>query len=386
MRVARVLPHSFRNLADAAIELGPGVTVLYGPNGAGKTNVLEAVYFALTGRSCRTRREREMIAFGAELARVEALLEPDRDEHLDPIVMLASISGGEARRRLVDGSPAQPPDDRRRPAISVFMPDRLALVKGPPAARRAHLDRLASALRPARAELPREYAQALAQRNSLLARVKHGGDTGALGAWDRALAERAAPLVAARAAAAAELQAPFAAAAAELGLAGGAEVAELTYRPRTGDLDAAGIAAGLGERRAGDLARGFTGFGPHRDEVELSFGGRSLRRYGSQGQQRLGLLALLFAEREALRAARRQLPLLLLDDVMSELDPERRARLVAMLEDGGQTLITATEIEHVPTTAAAELAIAAGVAAAAADSPGTPSVPADRVGRGAVER
>ena len=280
--------------------------------------------------------------------------------------MLASISSGEARRRLVDGSPAQPGDDRRRPAISIFMPDRLALVKGPPASRRAHLDRLAGALWPARADLPRAYAQALAQRNSLLARIKRGGDPEALSAWDSALAERAVPLVAARAEAAAELAGPFERAAAELGLAGGAEVA---YRPRTGaESDAEAIVAELGERRAGDIARGFTGYGPHRDELELSFGGRSLRRYGSQGQQRLGLLALLFAEREALRSARRQLPLLLLDDVMSELDPERRSRLVAMLEDGGQALITATEIDHVPATGAAELAIEGGVATARSTS------------------
>ena len=366
MRVARVVPHSFRNLADAAVDLGPGLTVLHGPNGAGKTNLLEAAFFALTGRSCRTRREREMIAFGADLARVEALLEPDDGEGIDPITMLASISSGEARRRLVDGSPAQPGDDRRRPAISIFMPDRLALVKGPPASRRAHLDRLAGALWPARADLPRAYAQALAQRNSLLARIKRGGDPEALSAWDSALSERAVPLVAARAEAAAELAGPFERAAAELGLAGGAEVA---YRPRTdAESDADAIVAELVERRAGDIARGFTGYGPHRDELELSFGGRSLRRYGSQGQQRLGLLALLFAEREALRAARRQLPLLLLDDVMSELDPERRSRLVAMLEDGGQALITATEIDHVPATGAAELAIEGGVATAPSTS------------------
>ncbi|MCB0875955.1 MAG: DNA replication and repair protein RecF [Solirubrobacterales bacterium] len=364
MRVARVVPHSFRNLADAAIDLGPGLTVLHGPNGAGKTNVLEALFFALTGRSCRTRREREMIAFGAGLTRVEALLEPDEGEDADPMTVLASISSGEARRRLVDGSPAQPGDDRRRPAVSVFMPDRLALVKGPPSPRRAHLDRLAAAVWPARAELPREYSRALAQRNNLLARVKRGGGADQLPAWDRELAERAVPLVEARAAAAAELTAPFARAAAELGLAGGAEIA---YRPRTAELDADAIAAELAERRDGDIARGFTGFGPHRDEVELSFGGRSLRRYGSQGQHRIRLPALPFAAREALRAARRQLPLLLLDDVMSELDPDRRARLVAMLEDGGQALITATEIDHVPARGAAALAIADGAATAAGD-------------------
>jgi len=359
VRVARLVPHSFRNLADAAIDLGPGLTVLHGPNGAGKTNVLEATFFALTGRSCRTRREREAIAFGADLARVEARLDPDGDEAGESISMLASVSSGAERRRLVDGAPAQPGDDLRRPAISLFMPDRLALVKGPPAPRRAHLDRLAGALHPARAELAREYGRALAQRNSLLARVRRGGDPGGLDAWDRTLAERALPLVAARADAAAALGDPFAGAASELGLAGGGTI---TYRPRTAGLDVEGIMAELGARREGDLARGFTGFGPHRDDVEITFEGRSLRRYGSQGQQRLGLLALLFAEREALRAARRQLPLLLLDDVMSELDPDRRARLVAMLDDGGQTLITATEIEHVPAATAALLAIADGIA------------------------
>ena len=146
------------------------------------------MFFALTGRSCRTRRERETIAFGADLARVEALLEPDPGEAAEPIRMLASISSGEARRRLVDGAPAQPADDRRRPAISVFMPDRLALVKGPPSPRRAHLDRLAGALWPARADLPREYSQALAQRNNLLARIRRrrrpgGASAPGIGRW-----------------------------------------------------------------------------------------------------------------------------------------------------------------------------------------------------------
>ncbi len=260
----------------------------------------------------------------------------------------------------MDGSPARAEDDRRRPALSVFMPDRLALVKGPPSPRRAHLDRLAAALRPARADLRRGYSQALAQRNNLLARIKRGGDPTTLGAWDRELAERAAPLVESRAEAAGELSEPFSEAATELGLAGGAEI---TYRPRTGELDTDAIVAELGARQEGDIARGFTGYGPHRDEVEISFGGRSLRRYGSQGQQRLGLLALLFAEREALRRARRQLPLMLLDDVMSELDPERRERLAGMLSGGGQALITATEAAHVPGEAF-EIAISAGEALA----------------------
>lgn len=347
MVAAALSTRAFRNLDDASVELGGGLTIVHGPNGAGKTNLLEALFFGLTGRSCRTRREREMIAFGRELARSEVALEPEPAEPAEPIAMLASVSGGEGRRRRVDGREAREEDDRRRPALSVFMPDRLALVKGPPPPRRAHLDRLVAALWPARSEARTAYARALAQRNALLARRRGGPAPAGLDSWDHELARRAAPLVAARRAAAEELAAPFSATAAALGLEGDVRIA---YRPRTGEADAAAIEAELAARRDGDLQRGFTGWGPHRDEVELSRDDRSLRRYGSQGQQRLGLLALLFAEREALRRARRTPPLMLLDDVMSELDPHRRSLLVELLAAGGQALITATEPGGVPAT------------------------------------
>jgi DNA replication and repair protein RecF len=336
---------SFRNLVDGRVELAAGLTVVHGANGAGKTNLLEALFFALTGRSCRTRREREMISFGEDLARCEVELEPESGEADEPLTMLASVSAAGGRRRRTSGREVTPDDDRRRPAVSVFMPDRLALVKGPPSPRRAHLDRLATAIWPARAEARAGYSRALAQRNALLARARRGGGTSGLDAWDLELARTAVPLVAARAAAAATLAGPFATSASALGLEG--EVV-LAYRPRTEALDEGEIAAELAARRANDIARGFTAWGPHRDEVELKRDGRSLRRYGSQGQQRVALLALLFAEREALQAARRRLPLMLLDDVMSELDPERRGKLVELLDSGGQALITATESSHVP--------------------------------------
>jgi DNA replication and repair protein RecF len=350
---------AFRNLADAEVALGPGLTVVHGHNGAGKTNLLEALFFGLTGRSCRTRRERELIRFGEPLARAEVRLEPGPGDTDDPIEMLASVSTTEGRRRRVDGRDALADDDRRRPAVSVFMPDRLALVKGPPSPRRAHLDRLGAALWPARAAARGDYSRALAQRNALLARIRRGGSPGGLDAWDRELAARAVPLVEARAAAAAELAPAFAATAAELGLEG--EV-ELSYRPKTEGADAEAIAAELAARRETDLRGGFSAWGPHRDEVDLRRDGRSLRRYGSQGQQRVALLSLLFAEREALRSARRRLPLMLLDDVMSELDPDRRERLVELLARGGQSLITTTEAGHVPAAAGQQaLAIEAGV-------------------------
>ena len=132
----------------------------------------------------------------------------------------------------------------------------------------------------------------------------------------------------------------------ELGLDGAPEIA---YRPRSAAADADGLVTELAERRERDVERGFTGFGPHRDEVALRRDGRELRAYGSQGQQRLALLALLLAERDALAATRAAVPLLLLDDVMSELDADRRARLVARLRaDGGQAVVTTTDLAHVP--------------------------------------
>jgi DNA replication and repair protein RecF len=137
----------------------------------------------------------------------------------------------------------------------------------------------------------------------------------------------------------------FAVIAAELGLTG---TGELRYKPRSTAATAEELAAELAERTDSDLDRGFTGHGPHRDDLALRRDGRDLRSYGSQGEQRLALLALLLAEREALAEARGHVPLLLLDDVMSELDADRRARLVERLGDGGQAVITTTDLAHVP--------------------------------------
>jgi DNA replication and repair protein RecF len=343
--VASVEARPLRSLGDVRIDLDPGVVSLVGPNGAGKTNLLEALYFALTGRSFRTADRRELIPFGAALARAEAVV---RDEDGIEHRLLASVSRGEGRRHLLDGSPADPVTlARRRPPVAVFSPDRLALVKGPPAERRAHLDSYVAARWPSRAGLRRRYGQALAQRNALVARLAGGAAGGDLDVWDAALAEAAAPLIDARAEAVAELAPPFAAAAEELGLAGDAS---LDYAPRAeGSVEE--IRLGLGERRGADLRLGRTSWGPHLDELRIEAGGRALRRYGSQGQQRSALLALLFAQREALLAAHRVAPLLLLDDVMSELDPERRERLVGRLLGGGQALITAAAEESVPPAA-----------------------------------
>ena len=345
MLVTAVEARPLRSLSDVRVELGEGIVSLIGPNGAGKTNLLEALYFALVGRSFRTSDRRELIPFGGQLARAEAVVRGgDGVEHH----LLASISRTEGRRHLLDGNAADAATvARHRPPVAVFSPDRLVLIKGPPAERRAHLDRYVAARWPARAGLRQRYGQALAQRNALLARPAAGGQASGLEVWDATLAEAAEPLVAARSGAVEELAGPFAEAAIELGLEGGAAI---EYAPRaTGSAEE--IRAGLSERREADLRLGRTSWGPHLDELKIATSGRALRRYGSQGQQRAALLALLFAEREALLAARQVVPLLLLDDVMSELDPERRRRLVERLAGGGQALISAAAEESVPPAA-----------------------------------
>ena len=346
MLVTVVEARPLRSLTQARIELAPGIVSLVGPNGVGKTNLLEALYFALTGRSFRTGDRRDLIPFGGSFARAEATV---RNEDGVEARLLASVSRTEGRRHLLDASAADPATlARNRPPVAVFSPDRLVLIKGPPAERRAHLDRFITARWPTRGDLRQRFGQALAQRNALVARLAvAGGAPGQLDVWDATLADAAAALVAARDEAITELSAPFSRAAAELGLEGDAQI---EYAPRAaGSADE--IRAGLAERREADLRLGRSSWGPHLDEIKIGVAGRSLRRYGSQGQQRAALLALLFAERDALLEARRVAPLLLLDDVMSELDPERRQRLVERLAAGGQALITAAAEDSLPSVA-----------------------------------
>ncbi len=350
MLVSAVEARPLRSLVQARIELGPGIVSLVGPNGVGKTNLLEALYFALTGRSFRTSDRRDLIPFGGSFARAEATI---RDEDGIEHHLLASVSRAEGRRHLLDGNAADPATlTRSRPPVAVFSPDRLSLIKGPPAERRAHLDGFVAARWPHRAELRQRFGQSLAQRNALVARLAAGhGAPSQLDTWDATLAESAAPLIAARAEAVAELAGPFGAAAAELGLEGGGEI---EYAPRAAG-SAEEIRAGLADRREADLRLGRTSWGPHLDELKIATAGRSLRRYGSQGQQRAALLALLFAERDVLLAARQVVPLLLLDDVMSELDPDRRQRLVERLSGAGQALISAAAEDSLPVLPAVQI-------------------------------
>jgi DNA replication and repair protein RecF len=348
VRVLSVELRDFRTYARAEAHLGDGLTVVHGANGSGKSNLLEALYFGCTGHALRTRNERELVRFGESATRVAVRFRTDRQEHqLSVGFGTFPDSDRPVKRMRVNGAPVERLlDVESRPLVSVFLPDRLELVKGPPALRRAHLDRLVAAIWPLRAATRRAYSRALAQRNALLASIRAGrASRETLPSWDRELAVHALALRSDRAAAVALVADAFCARAGQLGLEG--QVA-LEYRPRSRATDAEQFAAELRERLPGDLARGFSTHGPHRDELAFRRDARELRTYGSQGEQRLALLALLLAERSILAEQRRHAPLMLLDDVMSELDATRRELLARDLSHGGQSVIATTDLAHVP--------------------------------------
>jgi DNA replication and repair protein RecF len=258
-----------------------------------------------------------------------------------------SLSIGEGKRAEVNGARLRAAEQLRSESSTlVFTPDRLAIVKAGPAARRAYFDRTLSRLFPSRSFLPPDYAAALAQRNAGLKR----GDLAALAPWTEQVASIGAALVEARRETIAQLREPFARRAAALGL----DDARLSYEgePPTVEL--------LESRLERDLERGATGLGPHLDDVSIAAGTRDLRSFGSQGEQRTAVLALLLAEAELIEERRGEAPLLLLDDVLSELDPGRRRVLVAQLTGRGQTLITSTTADALPGEPAQLLEVSPG--------------------------
>jgi DNA replication and repair protein RecF len=306
--------------------------LVVGANGAGKTNLLESLHLATQGFSPRTRTDAQLIRFGEAAARVS--LAGRREER--PVEVSVTLREAEAKEARVNGARLPSSEALRREfSTLVFTPDRLAIVKGPPAARRAYFDRVLGRLSPAQAAVPQDYSAALVQRNAALRRVQLGlADTAAVAPWTERVATLGGRLVEARRETLAGLEPAFAERAGELGVEG----ARLTY-----DAEPPTVAS-LEARLQRDVDRGATGIGPHLDDVLIGSADRDLRRFGSQGEQRLVVLALLLAEAELL--PRR--PLFLLDDVLSELDAGRRRILAARVSGAGQTLVTATEASSLP--------------------------------------
>lgn len=307
-----------------------------GPNGAGKTNLLEALHVATQGFSPRTRTDAQLIRFGADSGRIT--LSGDRGGA--PLEAEIVLQATEAKRAKLNGASLRAAEQLRAElATLVFTPDRLAIVKGGPAVRRAYFDRVLGRMFPARSLLPAEYAAAVGQRNAALRRVAFGASShDALAPWTARVAELAGALISARGETVAALGPRFVERAEELGLG----PAELRYSGEPPSVEA------LEARLEQDLERGTTGIGPHLDDFDLLASGRELRRFGSQGEQRVAVLALILAEAELLAERGPGPPLLLLDDVLSELDDRRRRILSRRIAATGQALVTSTSAEALP--------------------------------------
>ncbi|HEX3926772.1 MAG TPA: DNA replication and repair protein RecF [Gemmatimonadales bacterium] len=337
MHAAALVVRSFRNLADAELELPPDGMALIGDNGQGKTNVLEALAYPVLFRSLRGAADREIGRIGGPGFHVALTTGAGA-------AVATTFTAAAARKRItVNG------EERRTVASALgewlavaFLPTDLALVRGGAAERRRWLDRMLSLADHAYLAALLRYRAALAQRNAAL----RAGGGAAVEAFNVPLAHAGALVVARRLAWAAWAAEPWRS---ELEQLGESAMVALRYRGDVALADAAEWPARLAASAGRDTARGQTHVGPHRDDLVLSLGGHALRDYGSTGQQRSAAIALRLLELDTLARAREADPALLVDDVFAELDRERRNRLAARLLQGtGQRVITAPHGEELP--------------------------------------
>lgn len=340
MKITRAELEHFRSYEACALEPCEGVNVLLGDNGQGKTNVLEALYLCCTGRSHRTRQDRELIRWGADFAAVR--VEAQRRDGSHQVEIAVPALG---RRRIkVSGQEIARSGELMGHVTGVlFSPEDLRTVKDGPAERRRFVDMALSQVRPAYYYALQRYARALKQRNEALKAIAAQPTLAStLDAWDEQLAAAGVALTVYRR----DYICKLSDVAAEIHreIADDRERLEIRYLPsvQAGD-DAGAFMEALFAAREADARRVTTTVGAHRDDVQIMVEGRDVRAFGSQGQQRTAALSMRLAELDVMREQMGEWPMLMLDDVMSELDPGRRRQLVSRLK-GVQTFITCTDI------------------------------------------
>ncbi|MEA2610170.1 MAG: replication and repair protein RecF [Chloroflexota bacterium] len=328
---------------------GPGPHIVWGPNAAGKTSLLEAMVLLAWGRSHRTSADGELVRWGTDLARVEGQVGSDL---VEVAVVRAGATGSAGRKRIrVNGLARRATGLAGLLRVVVFAPEEMLLIAGSPSLRRAVIDQLASSSSPAYADALSTYGRTLQQRNSLLRAIREeGASRDELRFWDGAFLDSGAAIVAERRRLLQEVAGPLAAAHAEIAPEEAAE-ARLTLAystnapPQPGESPRDALARRLAETAEKEVWNGSTLIGPHRDDLVFELAGRDLASFASRGQQRTAILALKLAELDILTALDGRPPLLLLDDVFSELDPDRRAHLVRRIAALPQTFITTTTLD-----------------------------------------
>lgn len=336
--------YNFRNYREAKIHFPAGVSLIEGENGQGKTNILEAIYYLAVQRSWRTSRDESIVRDECESARISALVENRRG---NPVRVALEL--GKERQAVINNKR----DPRRKQLAglvraTLFAPEDLDIVKGPPRGRRDFIDALIVKLRPARAGVISDYARVLRQRNGLLrsAITTRKYDAETLDVWDCQLASTGEALVAARRDALQEAmkvaEGVYKQACAP-GIGAELKAQYVCSYDNTGIGSAPALREALKESRPEELRRGLTLAGPHHDDIAILVNGLDARTRASQGEQRTAALALRLAEHESVAYASGEEGILLLDDVFSELDPSRSRLLVERLESA-QSILTSAGI------------------------------------------
>ena len=346
---------NLRGYVSLELELGAGSHIVYGPNAVGKTTLLEGVVLLGLGRSHRTAAEGELIRWGADFVRVEGTLAPFPNSGAAEVgageVGLEFVLAAHGRKKIqVNGIPRRPATLAEHLRTVLFAPEEMLLVVGPPALRRAALDALAAPQDPRYASDMGTYARALQQRNSLLRSIREGEATrDELRLWNEPFLAAGAAIVAARRRVLERFAVPLAASHREIAPA--EPPLTLGYAtnapPLPGEEPRDTLARRLAETADKEVWNGSTLVGPHRDDLVFGLDDRDMATFSSRGQQRTAILAFKLAEVDLLTTLDGRPPLLLLDDVFSELDPERRGHLVQRISALPQTLITATHLDDV---------------------------------------
>jgi DNA replication and repair protein RecF len=365
MRLTHLSLHNFRNYVRLDLDPPPGVTVLLGDNAQGKTNLLEAIYYLATSRSPHAGAERELVNWLAvereplPYARLVGRVVREGSELTVEITLTQQANNGTRYRKQIrlNGVPRRAMDLLGQLNVVLFLPEDIALVYGSPSRRRRYLNATLCQIDAPYCRALARYSQIVTQRNALLRNLRErGGDPAELDFWDQQLVEYGARLVARRGEALLVLDELAHAIHSEL--TEGAERLHLRYVPSV-DLDGQGegakietmFEAQLRTLRPREIAAGVTLVGPHRDEVRFLINDVDAGVYGSRGQQRTAALALKLAEVDLMRRETGEHPVLLLDDVLSELDAHRRRFLLHFLSGGPQqAIITTSDLYTLPET------------------------------------